>query len=118
MPIWGEIDENGVLMNICANRPETRNTTNTIVEVIDHPEFEKIHPEGIWEPVPLAYDADTKSAILHEELYNAEKEQDRKDEIVSLIRRKRDMQDAQEAYGIDYSTDLAEVEARLTELTS
>ena len=105
-------------MNICGNRPETRNATNTIVEMKDFPEYADIHPDSLNEPVPLAYDAATKLAILHEELYNAEKEQERKEEIVSLIRRKRDMQDAQEAYGIDYSTDLAEVEARLTELTS
>ena len=118
MPVYAEKKENGVLVNICANRPETRNTTREIVQLKHMPEFELIHPEGLDINVPLKYDPDTQMAVLHEEVWNVEREQERKDEIVALLRRKKDIGDAQEAYGIDYSTDLAKVEARLIELTT
>ena len=118
MPVFAEKKENGVLVNICANRPETRNTELEIVQLKHMPEFELIHPEGLDINVPLKYDPDTQMAVLHEEVWNAELEQERRDEIVYLLRQKKDINEAQETYGIDYSTDLAKIEARLIELTT
>ena len=118
MPVFAEKKENGVLVNICANRPETRNTTLEIVQLKHMPQFELIHPEGIDINVPLKYDPDTQMAVLHEEVWNAALEQERKNEIVALLRHKRDINEAQETYGIDYSDDLAKLEARLIELTT
>jgi len=118
MGTYAEINENGNLVNICDNRPETRNTTNSIVALKRTPQYEEIHPDGIWEPVPLKYDPETQMAVLDIDAWNAEKEQERKDEIVYLLRKKKDINDAQETYGIDYSTDLAKLDARLTELTT
>ena len=112
MPTYAEINENGNLINICANRPETRNTTNAIVKLKHHPQFEDINPDGSWEPVPLRYDPETELAVLDEDAWNAEKEQERKAEIVYLVRHKKDILDAQEAYDLDYSDDLAKLEAR------
>jgi len=118
MPVFAEKKENGVLVNICANRPETRNTELEIVQLKHMPEFELIHPEGLDINVPLKYDPDTQMAVLHEEVWNAALEQERKNEIVALLRHKRDINEAQETYGIDYSDDLAKLEARLIELTT
>jgi len=118
MPVFAEKKENGVLVNICANRPETRNTELEIVQLKHMPQFELIHPEGIDINVPLKYDPDTQMAVLHEEVWNAALEQERKNEIVALLRHKRDINEAQETYGIDYSDDLAKLEARLIERTT
>jgi hypothetical protein len=118
MPVYAEKKENGALVNICATRPEKRNTTLEIVQLKHMPQYELVHPEGLDNSVPLKYDPDTQTAVLHEEVWNAEREQERKNEILYLIRTKRDIHEAQEAYGIDYSTDLAKLEARLLELTT
>jgi len=118
MATYAEIDENGSLVNICGNTPETRNTTRTVVKLKYMPEYDQVHPDGIWEPVPLKYDPETETAVLDEDAWNREKEVERKNEILSLIRKKKDIAEAEEAYGIDYSTELAEVDARLLELTT
>ena len=102
MAVFAEKKENGVLVNICANRPETRNTELEIVQLKHMPEFELIHPEGLDINVPLKYDPDTQMAVLHEEVWNAEIEEERRDEILYLIRKKKDINEAQETYGIDY----------------
>lgn len=118
MPTFAEINEKGSLVNICGTRPEKRNTTNEIVQLKHMPQLELLHPEGIDHSVPLKYDPDTQLAVLDEDAWNAEIEQERKDEILYLIRKKKDINEAQETYGIDYSTDLAQVETRLKKLTT
>ena len=118
MPVYAEKKENGALVNICATRPEKRNTTLEIVQLKHMPQYELVHPEGLDNSVPLKYDPDTQTAVLHEEVWNAALEQERKNEIVALLRHKRDINEAQETYGIDYSDDLAKLEARLIELTT
>ena len=118
MSTFAEINEKGNLVNICDTRPEKRNTAHEIVELKYMPEMELLHPEGLLESVPLKYDPETQLAVLDEDAWSAAREQERKDEIVSLVRRKKDINDAQEAYGLDYSTELATIEARLIELTT
>ena len=118
MSTFAEINEKGNLINICDTRPEKRNTTHEIVQLKHMPDLELIHPEGLLESVPLKYDPDTQLAVLDEDAWDAAEEQERKDEIVSIVRRKKDIQDVQEAYGINYSTELATLEARLVELTT
>ena len=118
MATYGEINEAGLLVNICANKPETRDTTNPIVELACMPDMFELHPESQPTAVPLKYDETTKRAVLCEETWAKWQEQDRKRIILALVRQKNEMIQVQEDYGLDYTEELAEVESQLQELTS
>jgi len=118
MATYAEINEVGLLVNICANKPETRDTTNPIVELACMPDMSEMHPEGHPTAIPLKYDETTKRAVLCEETWAKWQEQDRKSTVLALLRQKNEMIQAQEDYGLDYTEELAEVESQLQELTS
>ena len=118
MTTYAEINERGLLCNICNNKPETRNTSNPIVELARMPDVASINPTGEMGPIPLKYDEATKTAVLCEETYAEWQQEERKGEILNLVRQKNEMLQAQNDYGVDYSIDLERLEARLQELTS
>jgi hypothetical protein len=109
--IYGEITEAGHLVNISYTKPEQRITTNTVVELVKMPDTDLLEKS-------MVYDAATKTAILDDVADAKRIESERKEEILQLIRRKNEINEAVSTYGLDYTEELSEIEERLTQLTN
>ena len=110
--IYAEITAEGDLVEISYTKPERRNPRegSIIVELKKFPPIE-LHGE------PVKYDRFKKEAYLDEEAYAERLEVDKKQEILDLIRRKNEINQATELTGLDFTDELTEIEARIQELT-
>ncbi len=109
--IYAEVTGDGALVEISYTPPNERNTVHTIVELQHLPSIELVGK-------PLLYDAATQTAILNESAYQTQLEAEEKEEILQLMRRKNEINEAVSTYGLDYTEELSEIEERLTQLTN
>jgi|TARA_R110002020_G_scaffold118926_1_gene271663 hypothetical protein len=109
--IYGEITADGYLVEISYTKPENRKPAegSIIVELQRFPSEELLGK-------PIKYDKIKKEAYVNEEAYAKQLESDKKQEILDLIRQKSYINDAIEATGLDYTEELAEIDARMLEL--
>ena len=109
--IYGEVTTEGYLIEISYTKPAQRSTVHTIVELV-------AMPSADLQGKPLAYDAATKTAIVNEGEYAVQLESEKKEEILELLRRQSQINEAVSQYGLDYTTELALIAIRLSELTA
>jgi len=110
--IYAEITAAGALVEISYTKPERRNPREGSIVV----ELKKFPPTELHGK-PVKYDRLKKEAYLDEEAYAEQLETDKKQEILDLIRQKNEIGQAIELTGLDFTDELAQVEARIQELT-
>jgi len=85
--IYAEVTGDGALVEISYTSPNERNTVHTIVELKHMPSIELADK-------PLVYDTATQTAILNESAYQTQLQAQEKEEILQLIRRKNEINEA------------------------
>ena len=105
MAIYGEL-KNGYLINISRTIPTERNTEYEIVELSAKPGGE---PGDAYE-----YDRDSKTAIIS----TAYRNKHTKRELVALMEKKKAMEGVASQLGLDYTEEIAEIDAAMSTLAA
>jgi len=109
--IYAEITVDGHLVEISYTKPERRKPQEGSIVV----ELKKFPPEELLGK-PIKYDRLKKEAYVDEVAYAKQRETEKKREILDLIRQRKDINDAIEATGLDYTEELSEIETQMLEL--
>jgi hypothetical protein len=110
--IYGEITAAGHLVEISYTKPEHRKPANgSIIIILNYMPL----PDLIGKPIK--YQSKLKVAYLNESAYAKQLESDKKQEILELIRKKNEINEAVEITGLDYTEELAEITTRIEELS-
>ena len=111
--IYGEITAAGHLVEISYTRPEYRKAAEgSIIVVVDR----MPSPDLIGKPIK--YDPRYRTVYLNEDAYAKQLESDKKQEILELIRKKNEINEAIKTTGLDYTEELAEITTRIEELSN
>ena len=105
MAIYGEL-KNGYLINIGRTLPAERNTPYEIVEL-------SAKPPGTGGDA-YEYDRDNKVAVVSTLYRNKQT----KRELVVLMEKKKAMQDVASQLGLDYTDEIAEIDAAMNTLAA
>jgi hypothetical protein len=100
------------LVEISYTKPECRKPREGSI-VVELKQFPPTELAG----QPIKYDRLKKEAYLDEETYAKQLEIEKKQEVLDLIRQRNDINEAIESTGLDFTDELAEIEARMLELT-